>query len=74
MSKDEKFSFSGHKKLMHRGLQVSNESYQLLSDVIQDCAKDVIAHRLILNSDAAYSGENGRSHVQQLLDDVPVPA
>ncbi len=43
-------------------------------DVIQDCAKDVIAHRLILNSDAAYSGENGRSHVQQLLDDVPVPA
>jgi len=43
-------------------------------DVIKDCAKDVIAHRLILDSDAAYSGKNGRTHVQQLLDDVPVPA
>ncbi|MFT5905666.1 MAG: MoxR-like ATPase [Cryomorphaceae bacterium] len=43
-------------------------------DVIKDCAKDVIAHRLILDSDAAYSGQNVRTHVQQLLDDVPVPA
>lgn len=43
-------------------------------DVIKDCAKDVIAHRLILDSDAAYSGKNVRAHVQQLLDDVPVPA
>ncbi len=43
-------------------------------DEIKDCAKDVIAHRLILDSDATYSGKNGRSHVQQLLDDTPVPA
>lgn len=43
-------------------------------DVIKDCATDVIAHRLILDSDAAYSGKNGKSHVQQLLDDIPVPA
>ncbi len=43
-------------------------------DVIQECAKDVIAHRLILDSDAAYSGKNGRMYVQQLLDDIPVPA
>ena len=43
-------------------------------DVIKDCAKDVIAHRLILDSDATYSGKNGRAYVQQLLDDTPVPA
>jgi len=43
-------------------------------DVIKDCAKDVIAHRLILDSDAVYSGKNGRSYIQQLLDDTPVPA
>lgn len=43
-------------------------------DIIQDCAKDVIAHRLILATDAAYAGLDGRSHVQQLLDSIPVPA
>lgn len=43
-------------------------------DVIKDCAIDVIAHRLILDSDATYSGKSGISHVQQILDDTPVPA
>ncbi|MGJ8658183.1 MAG: AAA family ATPase [Akkermansiaceae bacterium] len=43
-------------------------------DVIKDCAQDVIAHRLILDSDATYSGKDGRSYVQQLLDATPVPA
>lgn len=43
-------------------------------DVIQECAKDVIAHRLILDPEAAYSGKSSRSYVQQLLDDTPVPA
>lgn len=43
-------------------------------DVIKECAKDVIAHRLILDSDAKYSGKDGRFYVQQLLDDTLVPA
>lgn len=43
-------------------------------DVIKDCALDVIAHRLILDTDATYSGKDGRSYVQQLLDTIPVPA
>jgi len=43
-------------------------------DIIQDCAKDVIAHRLILDSDSTYSGKSGRTYVQQLLDEITVPA
>jgi MoxR-like ATPase len=43
-------------------------------DVIKDCAEDVIAHRLILGSDAKYSGKDGRFYVQELLNNTPVPA
>lgn len=43
-------------------------------DIIQSCAKDVIAHRLILDADSTYSGKSGRTYVQQLLDEVTVPA
>ena len=43
-------------------------------DIIKSCAKDVIAHRLILDSDSTFSGKSGRSFVQQLLDEVSVPA
>ena len=43
-------------------------------DIIKACAKDVIAHRLILDSDAVFSGKNGRMYVQQLLDEISVPA
>lgn len=46
----------------------------VIPDLIQSCAEDVIAHRLVLDADAKYSGKTGRSLVQKLLEDTPVPA
>ena len=43
-------------------------------DIIQACAPDVIAHRLVLDADAKYSGKSARSLVEQLLSDTSVPA
>jgi len=57
-----------------QALSLINGKDFVTPDMIQQCAKDVIAHRLILDSDAAFSGKNGRSYIQQLLDETPVPA
>jgi len=43
-------------------------------EIIQECAEDVIAHRLVLDSDAKFSGKTGRSIVRELLESIPVPA
>lgn len=43
-------------------------------DIIQTSAPDVIAHRLVLDADAKYSGKSARSLVEQLLSDTSVPA
>ncbi|MGJ8673681.1 AAA family ATPase [Rubritalea sp.] len=42
-------------------------------EVIQDIAVDVIAHRLVLSNEAKYSGRTGRSVVESILSEIPVP-
>lgn len=42
-------------------------------EVIQEVAADVIGHRLVLDSDAKFSGATGRSIVEGILSDVAVP-
>ena len=42
-------------------------------EVIQEVAKDVISHRLVLSNDAKFSGRSGRSVVDEILNQVPVP-
>ena len=42
-------------------------------DVIQSVAADVIAHRLVLSSEAGFSGINARRIVEDLIRQVPVP-
>ena len=43
-------------------------------DVIQSCAVDVIAHRLVLDADAKYAGKTARNLVAKILTEVEVPA
>lgn len=43
-------------------------------DIIQACAVEVIAHRLVLDADAKYSGKSAKSIVQTLIAEAPVPA
>ena len=45
----------------------------VVPETIQRVACDVIAHRLVLESESRYSGVNGRSIVNDLLKEVPVP-
>lgn len=45
----------------------------VVPETIQRVACDVIAHRLVLESESRYSGVNGRSIVNDLLEEVPVP-
>lgn len=42
-------------------------------EVIQSVAEDVIAHRLVLASEARYSGTNARQIVSELMASTPVP-
>lgn len=42
-------------------------------ETIQTLAADVIAHRLVLNPDARFSGMTGRKLVDDILREVPVP-
>lgn len=42
-------------------------------EIIQECAEDTIAHRLVLDADAKFSGKTGRSIVRELLEQIPVP-
>jgi len=43
-------------------------------DHVQEIAVPVIAHRLMLNSQARFSGRSGAEIVREALKDVPVPA
>lgn len=43
-------------------------------DIIQELAVDVIAHRLVLDADAKYSGKSAASLVDNLLAETAVPA
>lgn len=43
-------------------------------DIIQSCAADVIAHRLVLDADAKYAGKSARDLVAKLVTDIRVPA
>lgn len=46
----------------------------VLPETIQAVAADVIAHRLVLEPEARYSGVTARSIVAGLLESIPVPA
>lgn len=51
------------------------DGYEFVTpDHIQEIAMPVIAHRLILDSQARFSGVSGRSVVEEILKTVPVPA
>ncbi|MFC4995068.1 AAA family ATPase [Rubritalea tangerina] len=43
-------------------------------EIIQSVAGDVIAHRLVVDHEAKYSGHSGRSIVDELLASHPVPS
>jgi MoxR-like ATPase len=42
-------------------------------ELIQSCAVDVIAHRLLLVPEAKYSGATARQIVAELVENTPVP-
>lgn len=42
-------------------------------DIVQELALPVIAHRLALNSDSAFSGSSAMNLLQTIIDDLPVP-
>lgn len=46
----------------------------VVPETIQDLAVDVIAHRLVVEPEAKYSGRTGRIIVEELLQEIPVPA
>ena len=46
----------------------------VVPETIQDLAVGVIAHRLVVEPEANYSGRTGRIVVEELLRDIPVPA
>ncbi|MFM1558643.1 MAG: AAA family ATPase [Roseibacillus sp.] len=45
----------------------------VVPETIQDLAVDVIAHRLVVEPEAKYSGRTGRQIVEEILQEVPVP-
>ena len=45
----------------------------VVPEMIQSLAPDVIAHRLVLESDAAYRGRTGRDVVLEIMEELPVP-
>jgi len=45
----------------------------VVPETIQQVAPDVVAHRLVLEPEAKYSGVTARSIVSELLESVPVP-
>lgn len=46
----------------------------VIPETIQDVAVDVVAHRLVVEPEAKYSGRNGRQIVEEILQEIPVPA
>lgn len=45
----------------------------VIPETIQSLAADVIAHRLVLEADAAYSGRTGREVIAEVIEEIPVP-
>ena len=45
----------------------------LVPETIQDLAPDVIGHRLVLESDAVYSGRSGEAVVREIIEETAVP-
>lgn len=45
----------------------------VVPETIQDVAIDVVAHRLVVEPEAKYSGRTGRQIMEELLQEVPVP-
>jgi len=45
----------------------------VVPETIQDLAVDVIAHRLVVEPEAKYSGRTGRQIVEEILQEDPVP-
>lgn len=46
----------------------------VIPETIQDVAVDVIAHRLVVEPEAKYSGRQGRQIMEEILEEIPVPA
>jgi len=46
----------------------------VVPETIQQLAVDVIAHRLVVEPEAEYSGRSGRVIVEELLQSIPVPS
>ena len=46
----------------------------IVPETVQQIAVDVIAHRLVVQPDAEYSGRSGRVIVEELLQSIPVPS
>jgi len=42
-------------------------------DLIQQLVPDVVAHRVILEPEAKYSGISSRSIVQEIIEEIPIP-
>ncbi len=45
----------------------------LVPETVQDLAPDVIGHRLVLESDAVYSGWSGEAVVREIIEETAVP-
>lgn len=45
----------------------------LVPETVQDLAPDVIGHRLVLESDAFYSGRSGEAVVREIIEETAVP-
>ena len=46
----------------------------IVPETVQQIAVDVIAHRLVVQPEAEYSGRSGRVIVEELLQSIPVPS
>ena len=59
-----------HREL-HRSLQ--GGLVQVVAPALPRLAVDVVAHRIVVEPEAKYSGRTGRQIVEELLEEVPVP-
>lgn len=57
-----------------QALALFDESHYVTPDHIHELAADVIAHRLVLDPEARFSGMSGRDVVNGILKDIPAPA
>src|SRR5690606_22497464 len=59
---------------MAQALSLFGERDSVLPETIQAVAADVIAHRLVVESEARLSGIDGRRIVESILSEIPVPS